>query len=198
MNWSAYSRYVGNVFGGPLAMEGLVAFFLESTFLGIWIFGWDRLPKSVHLASIWLVSAGTALSAAFIMAANSWMQHPVGYTITQRAAPTEQHLGAVHEPDVPLGLHPRAARRADHGGRIDARRVGVADQARPQRRGVQARPPGDHRDGASATILAIAVGSELGVVEAKYQPMKIAAAEAQWETCNTVFVLAVPGWRRPG
>ena len=80
MNWSAYSRLVGNVFGGPLAMEGLAAFFLESTFLGIWIFGWNRLSKKAHLACIWLVAAGTMLSAAFIMAANSWMQHPVGYT----------------------------------------------------------------------------------------------------------------------
>ena len=81
MNWSAYSRFVGDVFGAPLAMEGLAAFFLESTFLGLWIFGWDRLPKRVHLACIWLVAFGSMLSAAFIMAANSWMQHPVGYTI---------------------------------------------------------------------------------------------------------------------
>ena len=84
MNWSAYSRLVGNVFGGPLAMEGLVAFFLESTFLGIWIFGWNRLSKKAHLATIWLVAAGTMLSAAFIMAANSWMQHPVGYAINHQ------------------------------------------------------------------------------------------------------------------
>ena len=81
MNWSAYSRLVGNVFGGPLAMEGLAAFFLESTFLGIWIFGWNRLSKKAHLTCIWLVAAGSMLSAAFIMAANSWMQHPVGYTM---------------------------------------------------------------------------------------------------------------------
>ena len=81
MNWSAYSRFVGDVFGAPLAMEGLAAFFLESTFLGLWIFGWDRLPKRIHLACIWLVALGSVLSAAFIMAANSWMQHPVGYTI---------------------------------------------------------------------------------------------------------------------
>src|SRR6201993_4251668 len=79
MDWGAYSRMVGNVFGAPLAMEGLAAFFLESTFLGLWVFGWDRLPKRVHLATIWLVSLGTALSALFIMAANSWMQHPVGF-----------------------------------------------------------------------------------------------------------------------
>ena len=79
MNWSAYSRYVGDVFGGPLAMEGLAAFFLESTFLGLWLFGWDRLSRRVHLVCIWMVALGATLSAAFIMAANSWMQHPVGY-----------------------------------------------------------------------------------------------------------------------
>ena len=71
MNWGAYSRLVGNVFGAPLAMEGLGAFFLESTFLGLWLFGWDKLPRRIHLATIWAVSAGSALSAAFILAANS-------------------------------------------------------------------------------------------------------------------------------
>ena len=79
MNWSDYSRFVGDVFGAPLAVEGLLAFFLESTFLGLWIFGWDRLPKKVHLATIWLAAIGTVLSAYFILAANSFMQHPVGY-----------------------------------------------------------------------------------------------------------------------
>jgi cytochrome bd ubiquinol oxidase subunit I len=78
MNWSEYSRFVGDVFGAPLALEGLVAFFLESTFLGLWIFGWDRLPKLVHLATIWLVAIGVNASAFFIIAANSFMQHPVG------------------------------------------------------------------------------------------------------------------------
>src|ERR1700722_5473958 len=89
MNWSAYSRYVGDVFGAPLAMEGLAAFFLESTFLGLWVFGWDRLPKRVHLACIWIVAAGSVLSAAFIMAANSWMQHPVGYTVNKQTGRAE-------------------------------------------------------------------------------------------------------------
>ncbi|NLE81263.1 MAG: cytochrome ubiquinol oxidase subunit I [Rhodococcus sp.] len=78
MNWSEYSRFVGDVFGAPLALEGLVAFFLESTFLGLWIFGWGRLPKVVHLATIWLVAIGVNASAYFIIAANSFMQHPVG------------------------------------------------------------------------------------------------------------------------
>ncbi|MER7442870.1 cytochrome ubiquinol oxidase subunit I [Micromonospora avicenniae] len=81
MNWSDYSRFVGDVFGAPLAIEALVAFFLESTFLGLWIFGWDRLPKRLHLASIWAAAIGSTLSAYFILAANSFMQNPVGYRI---------------------------------------------------------------------------------------------------------------------
>jgi len=81
MNWGAYSRLVGNVFGAPLAMEGLGAFFLESVFLGLWLFGWDKLPRRVHLLTIWAVAFGSAFSALFILAANSWMQHPVGYVM---------------------------------------------------------------------------------------------------------------------
>jgi cytochrome d ubiquinol oxidase subunit I len=81
MNWSAYSRFVGDVFGAPLAMEGLLAFFMESVFLGLWIFGWDKLSPRLHLATIWLAAIGTNLSAFFILAANSWMQHPVGYRV---------------------------------------------------------------------------------------------------------------------
>lgn len=81
MNWSDYSRFVGDVFGAPLAIEALLAFFMESTFIGLWIFGWDRLPKKVHLASIWLVSLGTILSGFWILTANSFMQVPVGYAI---------------------------------------------------------------------------------------------------------------------
>ena len=83
MAWSHYSTFVGNIFGAPLAIEALLAFFMESTFIGLWIFGRDRLSPRLHLASIWLVSLGTTLSAAFIIAANSWMQHPVGYKIDQ-------------------------------------------------------------------------------------------------------------------
>lgn len=81
MNWSAYSRFVGDIFGAPLAVEALLAFFLESTFIGIWIFGWNKLPKMLHLASIWLVSIGTVLSAFWILAANSFMQNPEGYVL---------------------------------------------------------------------------------------------------------------------
>ncbi|WP_169949498.1 cytochrome ubiquinol oxidase subunit I [Microbispora sp. H11081] len=86
MNWSEYSTFVGDVFGAPLALEALLAFFLESTFLGLWIFGWDRLPKRVHLACLWAAVIGSNLSAYFILAANAWMKHPVGYEVVDGRA----------------------------------------------------------------------------------------------------------------
>ncbi|HEY4389852.1 MAG TPA: cytochrome ubiquinol oxidase subunit I [Paenibacillus sp.] len=86
MNWSDYSRFVGDVFGAPLAVEALFAFFMESTFLGLWIFGWDRLSKRVHLLCIWLVAIGTTVSAFWILAANSFMQHPVGFEMNNGRA----------------------------------------------------------------------------------------------------------------
>ena len=86
MAWSEYSRFVGDVFGAPLAMEALLAFFVESTFLGLWIFGWDRLPKprppGLHLVAV----IGSIVSAYFIIVANSWMQHPVGVEVDRRPA----------------------------------------------------------------------------------------------------------------
>ena len=81
MNWSDYSRFVGDIFGAPLAVEALLAFFLESTFLGMWIFGWERLSKRVHLLAIWLVAISSNISAFWILVANSWMQEPVGYVV---------------------------------------------------------------------------------------------------------------------
>jgi cytochrome bd ubiquinol oxidase subunit I len=94
MNWSAYSRFVGDVFGAPLAMEGLVAFFIESTFLGLWIFGWDRLSPKVHLACLWAFALAGVASAYFILAANSWMQHPVGVQLVD-GKPQLTSIGAV-------------------------------------------------------------------------------------------------------
>ena len=186
MNWSAYSRFVGDVFGAPLAMEGLAAFFLESTFLGLWIFGWGRLPKRVHLATIWAVAIGTALSAAFIIAANSWMQHPVGYAINaQTGRPQLNDVWALFTNPVFLwGYAHVLLASAVTGGLLmlavsawHLRRNSSVDAFR-------------RSAGLSivvllpATVLALLVGSELGVIETKYQPMKIAAAEAQWTTCQ--------------
>ncbi|MFG3297309.1 cytochrome ubiquinol oxidase subunit I [Micromonospora chersina] len=86
LNWSGLSRYVGNVFGAPLAIETLVAFFLESTFLGMWIFGWHRLRRGVHLALLWGVAITAYTSAFWIMVANAWLQHPVGYEVRDGVA----------------------------------------------------------------------------------------------------------------
>jgi cytochrome bd ubiquinol oxidase subunit I len=89
MNWSDYSRFVGDIFGAPLAIEGLLAFFMESTFLGLWIFGWNKLSPRLHAATMWMVSIGTSVSALWILLANSWMQNPVGYEINAEAGRAE-------------------------------------------------------------------------------------------------------------
>ena len=86
MAWSAYSRFVGDIFGIPLAIEALLAFFLESTFIAVWLFGWNRLPKGIHLLSIWLVAIGSNLSALWILIANAWMQVPIGYVLNEGRA----------------------------------------------------------------------------------------------------------------
>jgi cytochrome d ubiquinol oxidase subunit I len=186
MNWSAYSRYVGGVFGAPLAMEGLAAFFLESTFLGLWIFGWDRLPRRVHLACIWLVAIGGALSAAFIMAANSWMQHPVGYTINSKTGQAElSNVASVFTNPVFLWGYTHVLLASAVTGALLMLAVSAWHLRRDS--SVEAFT---HTAKISlvvlvpAIVLALFVGSELGVIEAKYQPMKIAAAEAQWNTCQ--------------
>jgi cytochrome bd ubiquinol oxidase subunit I len=184
MNWSAYSRLVGNIFGAPLAMEGLAAFFLESTFLGLWVFGWDKLSRRVHLATIWLVALGTVLSAAFILAANSWMQHPVGYVLV-KGKPQLNDVWALFTNPVFVWGYAKVVLAALTTGAG----VMLAVSAWQLRHG------GDRAVFTQsvrlalvvlvpAILLAMLVGDELGVIEAKYQPMKIAAAEAQWTTCQ--------------
>ena len=184
MNWSQYSRFVGDVFGGPLAMEGLAAFFLESTFLGLWLFGWDRLPKKIHLACIWLVAIGAMLSAMFIMAANSWMQHPVGYSLVN-GAPQLNNIGALFtNPTFVWGyIHVLLAALvtgalvmlAISAWHLRKQREVVAFTRTASMAVVVLLP---------AIVLAMMVGSRLGLEETKYQPVKIAAAEAQWKTCQ--------------
>ena len=184
MNWSAYSRLVGNVFGAPLAMEGLAAFFLESTFLGLWLFGWDRLSRRVHLLTIWLVALGSVLSAAFIMAANSWMQHPVGYKMVN-GKPQLNDIWAVLTNQVFVWGYSKVLLASLVTGAV----VMLAVSAWQLRHG--SAPEVFTRSARLALIVLVPailftmlVGDELGVIEAKYQPMKIAAAEAQWSTCQ--------------
>jgi len=185
MNWSAYSKFVGDVFGGPLAMEGLAAFFLESTFLGLWIFGWDRLPKRIHLACIWLVAAGAALSALFILAANSWMQHPVGYKLDSHGVPQLNNIWALFTNPTFLWGYVHVILASLVTGSLVMLAV-CAWQLR-KRREVEA-----FGQAARISVLVVLpvillqmfVGNKLGEIEAKYQPVKIAAAEAQWENCQ--------------
>ena len=217
MNWSEYSRFVGDVFGAPLAMEALAAFFVESTFLGLWIFGWDKLPKKVHLATIWLVAIATNLSAYFILAANSWMQHPVGATYdpeTHRAQMTD--IGAVLSNVTLLSAFPHTISAAFLTAGTFVAGIAAWWMVRLVRKGDE--------DGARvyrpAVILGVVVMLVSGIAiggsgdsQAKLmfeqQPMKMASAEALWNTADPapmslftwgneperrdVFAIKVPG-----
>ena len=196
MNWSSYSRFVGDVFGAPLAMEGLLAFFLESTFLGLWIFGWDRLPKKIHLASIWLAAIGTLLSAYFILAANSWMQHPVGYTINVEKGRAEltdiievltQKLAlATFFHTIPSAIFTGAAVIAGISAWLLVKKIDI-EMAKST-----------FKLGAITLMLSFLVIAVTGDYTAKImteqQPMKMAAAEALYETTsNAPFSLLTIG-----
>ncbi len=184
MNWSDYSRFVGDVFGAPLAIEGLLAFFVESTFLGLWIFGWDRLPRLLHVACMWLVFIGTVLSAFFILAANSWMQHPVGYAIdeeTGRAVLTD--FWAVLTNPTQLATFPHTITAAFVTAGMFM--VGVSAWHLARRRNVEVFRPSMRLALAVTAIASFGVvvsGDLLGKVMTEQQPMKMAAAEAVYET----------------
>ena len=188
MNWSDYSRFVGDIFGAPLAIEGLLAFFLESTFLGLWIFGWDRLSPKVHAACIWAVHIGTLLSAYFILAANSWMQHPVGYRFnpdTGRAELTD--FAAVMFNKVQLVTFPHTIFAAYMTGA--GFMLGIAVWLQMRR---QASPDDRVMYGRATRLSAVVLlvaglgvavsGDVQGKVMTEVQPMKMAAAEALYHT----------------
>jgi cytochrome d ubiquinol oxidase subunit I len=184
MNWSVYSEFVGDVFGAPLAIEGLAAFMLEATFLGLWIFGWERLSPRVHLATIWIAAAGMWLSAYFILVANSWMQHPVGYELVDGRAELTSvwallsngfalraylHVilaGLIFGSTVMLGVscwHFLRGRRVDLFRQAAKLALIVA---------------------VPVTLLQLVVGNRFGEAVTSAQGMKIAASEAQWDTCQ--------------
>jgi cytochrome d ubiquinol oxidase subunit I len=186
MNWSDYSRFVGDIFGAPLAIEGLLAFFLESTFLGLWIFGWGRLPKGVHLATIWIAAIGTVLSAYFILAANSWMQYPVGYTVNEAAGRAElTDIVAVLTSPMALVtfVHTIPAAFMTGGAFVTGiaswRLLRHPDTDRPAFR--TAAKVGAWMVVVSGLLVAI-TGDIQARVMTDAQPMKMASAEALWET----------------
>ena len=184
MSWSVYSNFVGGVFGAPLAIEGMAAFMVEATFLGVWIFGWDRLAPRVHLATIWIAALATWLSAYLILVANSWMQHPVGYKIvdgkaqlTSLSALLSNHFaltawlhtilaGLIFGSITMLGVscwHFLRGRNVDLFRRSAKLALIVA---------------------VPATLVQLSVGNRFGAAVTSAQGMKIAASEAQWNTCQ--------------
>jgi cytochrome d ubiquinol oxidase subunit I len=190
MNWSDYSRFVGDIFGAPLAFEALLAFFLESTFLGIWIFGWGRVPERLHAATMWVVHVGTVLSAYFILAANSFMQNPVGFRFNPETGRAEMaDFLAVLTNKVQLVTFPHVILSAYMvGGAVV---MGVAlwllrkhadtPDASMYRRAT--------RFGAIFALVAslgvVVTGDVQGKIMTEVQPMKMAAAEGLYETTGS-------------
>lgn len=198
MNWSDYSRFVGDIFGAPLAMEGLLAFFFESTFIGLWIFGWGRLSKKVHLATIWITTLGVWLSAYFILAANAFMQHPVGFEINEVKNRAELiDIGAVLTNIVALNQFPHTITASI----MTAGAVLVAVSAYHLKRNQHlASMKTSLKLGLWTTLVGgfgtLISGDGLGLAMVQTQPMKMAAAEALYNTSKnasfSIFTLGTP------
>ncbi len=185
MNWSEYSRFVGDIFGAPLALEGLMAFFLESIFLGLWIFGWERLSKGLHLASIWLVAIGVNISAFWILAANSFMQHPVGFERVGDKLVLTDFTSLITNPYL-MNQFPHTVLSGFSTAGFFVLAISAAHLVKGKNKEIFER---------SFKIAAVfALISALGVVAVgdrqtkglvSMQPMKLAAAEALWETTDS-------------
>ncbi len=216
--WSEYSRFVGDIFGAPLAMEALLAFFVESTFLGLWIFGWNRLPRGLHTASLWIAIFGSVLSAYFIIVANSWMQHPVGVDLVN-GRPVMTDIGAVLTNNTAISAFTHTMfgafgvggafligiswyqlwqRRRDSIDTTDATGRVIVGEA-PE---IPGRDRADHgvwitslRIGAVVAILAFGGVAISGDAQAKLmfqqQPLKMAAAEGACHTGTSFSVLSI-------
>ena len=183
MNWSEYSRYVGDIFGAPLAIEALLAFFLESTFLGLWIFGWDKLSKRMHAAAIWLVAIGSNISALWILIANSFMQEPVGYQLGADGRAVMTDFGALlTNPNVwvqfPHVLSAGLTTGAFFVIGISAYHLLRKKETDFFRRSINL----GAIFGAVGVILVILVGHSQTQHVVVNQPMKLAGIEALWET----------------
>ena len=218
MAWSEYSKFVGDVFGAPLAMEALIAFFLESTFLGLWIFGWGRLSKRAHLTVLWCAVIGAWISAYFIIVANSWMQHPVGVEMVD-GRPVMTNIWAVLTNNTAIAAYTHTLagslacgaafmlgiawyhlyrRRRDGIDTVDEKgRVVVGENL-----AVPGRDKKDHevwfkslRIGGWAAVIAFVAVAITGDIQAKLmyeqQPMKMASAEAACSDGTSFSVLTI-------
>jgi cytochrome bd ubiquinol oxidase subunit I len=199
MNWAEYSRYVGDIFGAPLAIEATVAFFLESVFIGVWIFGWDKVSKKIHALSIWLVAIATNLSALWILLANGWMQHPVGYHLVTDA------MGQIRAEMIDFGALLTNANgwymffhTVTSGYVVAAFFVmGVSAWHLLRKKNLDFFKRSFRTAaifGLASIIAVIATGDFIAIDVAKNQPAKLAAMEAVWETHKGVdfYLLLVP------
>ncbi len=184
MNWSEYSRMVGDIFGAPLAIEALLAFFLESTFLGIWIFGWDKLSKGLHAATIWLVAIGSNLSAFWILVANSFMQSPVGY-VEENGRLVMQNFSALLTNPYVWGQFPHTVFSGFTTGAFFV--IGISAYHLLRKREVDFFKRSFRLAavfGIASVLLVTLVGHNQTQKMFRLQPMKIAAAEAMLKTEN--------------
>jgi len=194
LNWSEYSRFMGDIFGAPLAIEALLAFYLESTFLGVWFFGWDRLSKKAHLLTAWLVALGSNISAYWILTANSFMQHPTGYALQGGRALMADFFALITNPNIPYQFT-----HVLTGGIALAGFVVMAFSAwyLLRKRDVDFFRTNFRWAARYALIGAILVGL-IGHFQGQYvlreQPLKMMAAEALWETEQpaSFLVVAIP------
>ena len=185
MNWSEYARFMGDIFGAPLALEALTAFFLESTFLGIWMFGWDKLSPKVHCLCAWLIAIGSNLSAFWILVANSFMQHPVGYVVNNGRAEMNDFLALVTNPYV-IGEYSHAL----FSGIATTGILVLSVAAWKYLKDTASQEAFRHVLRAGAIYLAIGVMGVMGSGHMHTQylatanPMKLASMEALWENAD--------------
>lgn len=184
MNWSEYSRFVGDIFGAPLAIEALLAFFVESTFLGVWIFGWDKLSRPVHLVAIWLVALASNLSALWILIANSFMQNPVGFAVRNGRAEMTDFFAVVLNPNI-WHQFPHVVSAGFATASFFVMGISAWHLLRKQERDVFGR---SFHMGAIVGVVSVLMVALNGHSQAQHvvktQPMKMAAMEALWETEN--------------
>jgi len=196
MNWAEYSRYVGDIFGAPLAIEATLAFFLESVFIGVWIFGWKKVSKTFHAVSIWIVALATNLSALWILLANGWMQKPVGYVLRNGRAEMVDFMAMVTNP---YGLM-KFAHTIVSGYVVAAFFVLGISAWHLLRKNRPDFFRTSFRIGAIFAVISISLvlltGDYSAVLVAKWQPAKFAAMESMWETQKgagiNIFVIPDP------
>jgi cytochrome d ubiquinol oxidase subunit I len=184
MNWAYYSHYVGDVFGAPLAIEGLMAFFLEATFIGLFFFGWDKLSKVAHLAVTWLVALGSNLSALWILIANGWMQHPVGARFnpdTMRMEVTD-FMAVIFNP-VAQAKFVHTVSAGYVTGSVFVLAISAYYLLRSRHIELAKRSMTVAASfGLAASLSVVVLGDESGYTAGENQKMKIAAIEAMWDT----------------